>query len=131
MSCSDPIADMLTIVRNGLAAKHEFVLVPVSRLKLAIIKTLKEEGFILDWKLIEDKRRMIKVYLKYDTNKRPVLSGLKRASKPSLRVYYPRNKISPVYGGLGVAILSTSKGVMTGQQARRGGVGGEVLCYVW
>ena len=131
MSCSDPIADMLTIIRNGLVARHEFVLVPTSKLKLAVIKTLKEEGFILGWELVKDKQQMIKVYLRYDANKRPVLSGLKRASKPSLRVYLPRNKISRVYGGLGIAILTTSKGVMTGQQARRGGVGGEVLCYVW
>lgn len=131
MSSSDPIADMLTIIRNGLMARHEFVLVPVSKLKLSIAGILKEEGFISDWEVIEGRRRMIKVCLRYDDNKRPVLSGLRRVSKPSLRVYCSRSKIPRIYGGLGVAILSTSKGVMTDQQARRSGVGGEVLCYLW
>lgn len=132
MSCSDPVADMLTIIRNGLMVKHESVGVPLSKMKLSIVKILKEEGFILDWRLTDDKHKMIKIYLKYDIGKKkPIISGLKRVSKPSLRVYSSHNEITNVYKGLGIAVLSTSKGIMTGQQARRSRIGGEVLCYIW
>ncbi|MDY6916792.1 MAG: 30S ribosomal protein S8 [Chloroflexota bacterium] len=129
---TDPIADMLTRIRNALLARHDFVLVPASRMKVSIAKILREEGFIRDYELLRGRpQRMIKVYLKYADRKEPVLSGLKRVSKPGLRVYVGRSEIPRVYGGLGIAILSTPKGVMTGKQAWRQGTGGELLCYVW
>ena len=132
MSVSDPIADMLTRIRNAVTARHDFVLVPLSRTKLAITKILKEEGFIADYEVLRGKpHRAVKLHLKYDEKKQPVISGLERVSKPGLRVYVGQKEIPRVYGGVGVAILSTAKGVMTGQQAWRQGVGGELLCYVW
>lgn len=132
MSVSDPIADMLTRIRNALMAKHEYVLVPTSRIKLSITRILKEEGFISDYEVLRGKpHRVIKIYLKYMDNNQPVISGLERVSKPGLRVYVQKKEIPRVYGGLGIAILSTSKGVKTGQQAWRLGIGGELLCYVW
>ena len=132
MTTSDPIADMLTRVRNAIMVRHEHVLVPASRTKLSIARILKEEGFINDYEVLKGKPdRSIKVYLKYNGDKRPVISGLERVSKPGLRVYVQKKEIPRVYGGLGIAIVSTSKGVRTGQQAWRMGVGGELLCYVW
>ena len=132
MTISDPIADMLTRIRNALMAKHDFVLVPASRMKLSIARILKEEGFIGDYEVLRSKpHRAIKIYLKYSDKNQPVISGLERASKPGLRVYVGRKEIPRVYGGLGIAIVSTPKGVMTGQQAWRQGRGGELLCYVW
>jgi small subunit ribosomal protein S8 len=133
MSVSDPIADMLTRIRNAVTARHEFVLVPASRVKISIAKVLKEEGFIKDYEVLKGNtpQRVIKVYLNYDEKKRSMLNGLQRVSKPSLRVYCMKGEIPRVYGGLGVAIMSTSKGVLTGQQAWKKGLGGEVLCYVW
>ena len=132
MTISDPIADMLTRIRNAVMVRHDVVLVPASRMKLSIAKILKEEGFIKDYEVIRGKpHRVIKVYLKYDDKKEPVLSGLERVSKPGLRVHVQRKEIPRVYGGLGIAIMSTPKGVMTGQQAWRQGIGGELLCYVW
>ena len=133
MSLSDPIADMLTRIRNAVMARHEFVLVPASRIKISIAKVLKGEGFIKDYEVLKGKtpQRVIKIYLSYDEKKRSMLNGLQRVSKPSLRVYCMKGEIPRVYGGLGVAILSTSKGVLTGQQAWKKGLGGEVLCYVW
>jgi small subunit ribosomal protein S8 len=132
MSVSDPIADMLTRIRNAVTARHDFVLVPQSRAKLAITKILKEEGFIADYEVLRGKpHRAIKLHLKYDEKKQPIISGLERVSKPGLRVYVGQKEIPRVYGGVGVAILSTAKGVMTGQQAWRRGIGGELLCYVW
>ncbi len=132
MTVTDPISDMLTRVRNALMARHENVLVPASREKLSIAKILKEEGFINDFEVIKGKPgRTIKIYLKYQENNQPVISGLKRVSKPGLRVYVEKKEIPRVYGGLGIAIVSTSKGVKTGQQAWRLGSGGELLCYVW
>lgn len=131
MTLTDPIADMLTRIRNGIMARHDFVLVPVSRMKLAIAKILKEEGFIKDFELLRGKpQRSLKIYLKYQ-EKEPAISGLERISKPGLRVYSERNEIPRVFGGLGIAIVSTSKGVMTGGKAWREGLGGEILCYVW
>ncbi len=132
MTISDPIADMLTRMRNAVMARHDFVLVPFSTMKLSIARILKGEGFISDYEVLRDKsHRVIKIYLKYIDKNQPVFSGLKRASKPGLRVYVQQKEIPRVYGGLGIAILSTSKGVMTGQQAWRQEVGGELLCYIW
>ena len=132
MTISDPIADMLTRMRNAIVARHDSVLVPVSRTKLGIARIIKEEGFISDFEVLKAKpRRAIKIYLKYDDKNQPILSGLERISKPGLRMHVQRKEIPRVYGGLGITILSTSKGMMTGQQAWRRGIGGELLCYVW
>jgi len=132
MTISDPIADMLTRIRNAIMARHDFVLVPASRMKLSIARILKEEGFISDYEVLRGKlQRVIKIHLRYSEKNQPLLSGLERASKPGLRVYVQRQEIPRVYGGTGIAIVSTSKGVMTGQQAWRRRLGGELLCYVW
>ena len=132
MTISDPIADMLTRIRNAIMAGHEYVHVPASRTKLSVAKILKEEGFITDYEVLKGKQdRVIKIQLKYFEGNQPVISGLERVSKPGLRVYVQQKEIPRVYGGLGVAIVSTSKGVKTGQQAWRRGIGGELLCYVW
>jgi small subunit ribosomal protein S8 len=131
MTVSDPIADMLTRIRNAVMARHDFVLVPASKMKLAITKILKDEGFVTDYEVLRSKpHRVIKLHLKYDDKNQSIISGLERVSKPGLRVYVERKEIPRVYGGLGVAILSTAKGVMTGQQAWKRGIGGELLCYV-
>ena len=132
MTVSDPIADMLTRIRNAIMARHDSVLIPASKVKLAITRILKAEGFITDYEVVKSKaHRMIKIQLKYDENNRALISGLERVSKPGLRVYAGRGEIPRVYDGLGIAIVSTSKGVVTGQQAWRQGLGGELLCYVW
>ncbi|MCR4394411.1 MAG: 30S ribosomal protein S8 [Dehalococcoidales bacterium] len=132
MIITDQIADMLTRIRNASMVGHESVEMPASRLKLAILKILKDEGFITDFEVIKGKSmRTVKVTLRYDENNKPMINGIERVSKPGLRTYVQRNEIPRVYGGLGIAILSTSKGVITGQQARKQGVGGEVICYVW
>ena len=132
MTISDPIADILTRIRNAVMVRHESVMIPASRMKLAIARILKEEGFISDYEVLRGKpHRVIKIYLKYSGKNESVLSGLERVSKPGLRVYVQRKEIPRVYGGLGIAIVSTAKGVMTGQQAWRQGIGGELLCYVW
>jgi small subunit ribosomal protein S8 len=113
-------------------ARHDSVIVPASKVKLGIARIIKEEGFISDYEVIKGKpHRPVKIYLKYDEKNKPILSGLERVSKPGLRVHVQRTEIPRVHGGLGIAILSTSKGVMTGQQAWRQGLGGELLCYVW
>ena len=132
MSMTDPIADMLTRIRNGVSAKHDNVLMPSSKIKVAIAKVLREEGFIRDYQVDPDgPRSMLKIELSYTGRKDAVLSGIKRVSKPGLRVYVQKREIPRVLGGLGVAILSTPEGVMTGQLARQKAIGGEVLCYVW
>ncbi len=132
MTMTDPVADMLTRIRNGVQARHDIVQLPASKLKANIAKILKEEGFIDDFEVVKDgPQGSIKIRLRYLDRKQPVISGLKRVSKPGLRVYVQRQQIPRVYGGLGIAILSTPKGVMTGQAAWRQQVGGEVLCYVW
>jgi len=133
MSVTDPIADMLTRIRNALMARHEFVLVPSSKLKISMVKVLKQEGFIKDYEIVKGNtpQRVIKIHLKYTEEKQPVLNGLQRVSKPGLKVYCQKGEIPRLYGGLGVAILSTSQGVMTGQQAWKKGLGGEVICYAW
>ena len=132
MLSTDPIADMLTRIRNAIMARHDFVLVPASRMKLSIARTLKEEGFINDYEVLRGKsHRVIKIHLKYDDKNQSVLFGLERVSKPGLRVYVQHNEIPRIYGGQGIVILSTSKGVMTGHRAWRQGLGGELLCYAW
>jgi len=132
MSVTDPISDMLTRIRNAMMVSHDSVLIPASRMKLSITKILKEEGFVSGYEVLRGRpQRMIKVYLRYDDKKQPLVSGLKRVSKPGLRVYVQSREIPRVYGGLGISILSTSRGVMTGQAAWRQRVGGELLCYVW
>jgi small subunit ribosomal protein S8 len=131
MTIIDPIADMLTRIRNAIMASHESVLVPSSKIKLSIVKILKEEGFIDRFEVLKGKPQpMIKIHLRY-TDDQPAISGLERVSKPSLRVYVERHEVPRVYGGLGIAIISTSKGVMTGQEAWRQRLGGEILCNVW
>ncbi len=132
MTISDPIADMLTRIRNAIMVRHDSVPIPASRMKLSIARILKDEGFINDYEVLRSKpHRVIKLYLKYSDKNQPVLSGLERISKPGLRVYVQQKEIPRVHGGLGIAIVSTPKGVMTGQQAWRQRIGGELLCYVW
>lgn len=132
MAVSDPIADMLTRMRNAIMARRDSVLVPASRMKLYIAKILRQEGFIADYEVLGSQpHRQIKIILRYGDDNQPIISGLKRASKPGLRFYVQRNEIPRIYGGQGITILSTSKGVMTGHKAWRQGLGGELLCYVW
>ncbi|MDD5127459.1 MAG: 30S ribosomal protein S8 [Dehalococcoidales bacterium] len=132
MVVSDPIADMLTRIRNAALARHDSLAVPASKTKLAIARILKDEGFISDFEVVRGKtNRVIKIRLKYYENKQAAISGMRRVSKPGLRVYVGRNEIPRVYGGIGIAIVSTAKGIKTGQQAWRLGSGGELLCYVW
>jgi len=132
MSMSDPIADMLTRVRNGIIASFDTVDVPSSKLKINIAKILKSEGFIKNYKVIADKKQgLIRIFLKYDENGEPVIGGLKRVSKSSCRVFAKKDKVPMVLNGFGINVLSTSKGVMTDKQARKLGVGGEILCSVW
>ncbi|EGL82001.1 ribosomal protein S8 [Caldalkalibacillus thermarum TA2.A1] len=132
MAMTDPIADMLTRIRNANAVRHEYIEVPASNLKKQIAEILKREGFIRDAEYIEDnKQGIIRIYLKYGPNNERVITGLKRISKPGLRVYVKSHELPRVLGGLGIAIISTSKGVMTDKEARRQNVGGEVIAYVW
>jgi small subunit ribosomal protein S8 len=127
---SDPIGDMLARIRNAVMARHNNVKVPVSKLKLEIAKILHEEGYIRGYQLV-GKGREMRIRLKYDQRNEPVLHGLKRVSKPGRRVYVARGELPRVLAGLGVAILSTDQGVMTAREARRRGIGGEVIAYVW
>jgi small subunit ribosomal protein S8 len=123
---------MLTRIRNALVARHDFTDIPASRLKVSIAEVLKKEGYIQGYETREDDgHKSIRVTLAYTGKREPVIVGIDRVSKPGLRVYTARNEVPRVYGGLGVAILSTPEGVMTGKEARKRGVGGEVLCYVW
>ena len=133
MAVTDPIADMLTRIRNAAMARHDTVTVPASNMKVALAKILKEEGFIEAYEVVESGSTQgeIRVRLHYRDKGTPAIMGLKRVSKPGLRVYVRKGEIPRYYGGLGVAILSTSKGIMTGKQAWREGTGGELLCYVW
>jgi len=129
---TDPIADMLTRMRNGIIATFDTVDVPSSKLKINIAKILKSEGFIKNYKVIADKKQgLIRIFLKYDENGEPVIGGLKRVSKSSCRVFAKKDKVPMVLNGFGINVLSTSKGVMTDKQARKLGVGGEILCSVW
>jgi small subunit ribosomal protein S8 len=132
MAMSDPVADMLTRIRNATNARHERVDMPGSKLKRAIAQILKDEGFIRDFEWVkETPQGVVRVYLRYGPSKTKVITGLRRISKPGLRVYAQKDEIPRVLGGLGVAVLSTSKGMMTDRRARAEGVGGEVLCYIW
>ncbi|MFQ5701657.1 MAG: 30S ribosomal protein S8 [Acidobacteriota bacterium] len=129
---TDPIADMLTRVRNAICAKHEATRVPASRIKLEIARILKQEGYITDFKMgTEDGKKILYVVLRYGPNGERVISGIERVSRSGRRVYVGKKDIPRVLNGLGVSILSTSKGVMTGAESRRKGLGGEVLCRVW
>ena len=129
---TDPIADMRTRIRNGNNAKHETVDVPASNIKKEIAKILLNEGFIKGFDVIDDgKQGIIRIQFKYEKDNQKVISGIKRISKPGLRVYVDNTEIPKVLGGLGIAILSTSKGIMTDKNARKSGIGGEVICYVW
>lgn len=132
MVICDPIADMLTRIRNANTVKHEVVDIPSSNVKKAIAKILLDEGYVKSYDVVDDgKQGVIRVALKYSSSKQKVITGLKRISKPGLRVYARKEQIPKVLGGLGVAIISTSRGIMTDKSARIEGVGGEVLCYIW
>ena len=132
MQITDPIADMLTRIRNANSSKHESVSVPCSKLRIEIAKILDNEGYIAGYEVIEDEiQGMIKINLKYGPGKQKVITGLKRVSKPGLRVYASKENLPKVLKGLGIAIISTSKGIMTDKKARQNNVGGEVLAYIW
>jgi len=132
MVMSDPIADMLTRIRNANIVRHETVEIPASKIKKEIAEILKQEGFIRDAEYVQDNQHgIIRLFLKYGSNNERVITGLKRISKPGLRVYAKSQEVPRVLGGLGIAILSTSKGIMTDKQARQTKAGGEVICYVW
>jgi len=132
MSLTDPVADLLSRIRNALGARHQKVDVPASKLKLEIARILKEEGFISNYKATEEAgHKILRIYLKYGSNNEAAISRLQRVSSPGCRVYVGRTDIPRVLGGMGINILTTPKGVMTGRQARKEGVGGEVLCEVW
>lgn len=129
---SDPIADMLTRIRNGMAARHHKVEIPGSKVKIELARILKEEGYVANYRVATDNhKKTLKVYLKYRPDNRPVITRLTRISKPSRRVYVDAQHIPRVIGGMGVSVLTTSKGVMTGRQAKGLGIGGEVLCTVY
>ncbi len=132
MVMTDPIADFLTRIRNANMVSHETVEIPGSQMKLAIATIMKEEGYIKDFEFIEDgKQGIIRVYLKYGSNREKVITGIKRISKPGLRVYVKKDEVPKVLGGLGTAVISTSHGLMTDKKARKEGYGGEVVCYIW
>ncbi|MDK2823766.1 MAG: small subunit ribosomal protein [Clostridia bacterium] len=132
MVMTDPIADFLTRIRNANMVMHEKVEIPASKTKKALAEILKKEGFVKDYEYIEDgKQGIIRIYLKYGSNREKVITGMKRISKPGLRVYCKKDEIPRVLGGLGIAIISTSQGIMTDKEARKTGLGGEVICYVW
>ena len=132
MTVTDPVADLLTRIRNANSASHDFVEVPASRLNVEIVRILHGEGFVRNFESLRDRKfPTVRVSLKYGPKREKVISNLRRVSKPGLRVYAKRGKVPRVLRGLGVAIMSTSKGVMTDRQARKMGIGGEVMCYVW
>lgn len=132
MNLTDPVADFLTRIRNSIGARHQKLDVPASKLKGEMARILKDEGYIANFKSTEeDGKKVIRLYLKYGPNNEAVIRDLKRISRPGCRVYLGREEIRRVQGGLGISILTTPKGVMTGRQARREGVGGEILCEVW
>jgi len=129
---TDPIADMLTRIRNALTARHDFTDMPASKMKVSLAATLKNEGFVRDFEVLEDGiRRTVRVHLAYTDRREPVITGLQRVSKPGLRVYVQKKEVPRVFGGLGIAIVSTSEGLLTGRDAAKRGLGGEVVCYVW
>lgn len=132
MVMTDPIADMLTRIRNANSVYHDKVEIPASKIKQAVAQILKDEGFVRDYDLVQDgKQGMLRVSLKYGPNREKIITGIKRISKPGLRVYAKKEQLPRVLGGLGIAIISTSKGIMTDKAARKEGLGGEVIAYVW
>ena len=132
MVMTDPIADMLTRIRNANSVYHDKVEIPASKIKQAIVEILKLEGFVKDYEVVSDsKQGVLRVALKYGANREKVITGIKRISKPGLRVYAKSDQLPRVLGGLGIAIISTSKGIMSDKQARKEGLGGEVIAYVW
>jgi len=132
MSMTDPIADMLTRIRNALMANHDKVNIPISKVKTDIAKLLKEEGYIKNYKLIKNKKQgIICVYLKYDNDKNNIIQGIQRISKPGNRIYVSKNRIPKVLNGLGIALISTSRGVLSDRTCRKEGIGGEVIGHVW
>lgn len=132
MSQTDPISDLLTRLRNALRARHDKIDLPNSGLKLEVVKLLKDEGYVRNYKVLENRfAGTLRVYLKYDQDGESVIGGIQRVSRPGRRIYRGSEDIPEVLGGLGIAVLSTSKGLMTGREARRQGIGGEVLCRVW
>ncbi len=133
MTVSDPIGDMLTRIRNGLMARHETIMVPSSKTKIAIAEILKREGFIRDFALLKGQtpQQIVRMQMAYKQGNSPVINGLRRVSKPGLRVYVQRGEIPRIFGGLGIAVVSTSSGVMTGREAWQRGIGGELLAFVW
>ena len=132
MRLTDPVADFLTRIRNAIRARHQKVDVPASKLKLEIARILKEEGYVSNYKAVEEEgHKILRVYLKYSNNNEAAITNVERVSKPGCRVYVGRAEVPRVLGGLGINILTTPRGVMTGRQARREGVGGELLCQVW
>jgi small subunit ribosomal protein S8 len=129
---TDPVADMLARLRNAISARHQKVDVPASKLKLEIARILKEEGYISNFKPVEEEgRKLLRLFLKYGNNNEAIITRVQRVSRPGCRVYVGRNEIPRVLGGLGITILTTPRGVMTGREARRAGVGGEVLCEIY
>ncbi|HXJ17184.1 MAG TPA: 30S ribosomal protein S8 [Candidatus Polarisedimenticolia bacterium] len=129
---TDPIADLLTRIRNGVRAKHSRVDLPSSKLKVEIARILKDEGYLANFKVVEEKgKKTLRIFLRYTPDRRSVITDLQRVSRPGSRRYTGKKGIRPVVGGMGISILSTPRGVMTGQSARKEGVGGEVLCEVW
>ncbi len=129
---TDPIADMLTRIRNGLMARHDFTDMPASKIKISLAETLKKEGFVRDYEVRQEGvRRTIRVHLAYTDKREPTITGIQRISKPGLRVFVQKRDAPRVYGGLGIAIISTSQGLLTGGEARKRGLGGEVICHVW
>jgi len=132
MPITDPLADMLTCIRNAIMARHGKVDVPASKIKIGVARTLKAEGYIKNYKLIKDRKHgILRIYLKYDEFNEGVIVGLKRMSKPGRRVYVKKKEIPPVLNGMGIAILSTSKGIVTDREASKLDVGGELLCSIW
>jgi small subunit ribosomal protein S8 len=132
MRLTDPVADMLTRIRNAISARHQKVDIPASKLKLEIARILKEEGYVSNFKATEEEgHKVLRIYLKYSNNNEAVISNVNRVSRPGCRVYVRRTEIPRVLGGLGINILTTPRGVMTGRQARKQGLGGELLCEVW
>jgi len=129
---TDPVADMLTRIRNAILARKEYVDVPASRTKISIARIMKDEGYIRNFRLAKDRKQgIIRIHLKYDKNNTPAIDGLRRVSKPSRRYYVKYGELPKVMNGLGIAIVSTSKGIMTDREARKNRVGGEVLCEIW
>lgn len=129
---TDPIADMLTRIRNSVLIKNEKIDIPASRIKVELAKILKEEGFVKSYKILKDKKQgILRLTPKYGPDNKPIITGLKRISTPGRRVYMGKDEIPKVMGGVGIAIITTSKGILTDKECRREGVGGEVLCYIW